>query len=735
MSASESQAQSLETLSTYRARASETLALTLLIFITCGSAQRVVSAVFDGAPTVSLYTIPIAIALFSASYALLRRGARALGGVLLVAGMITVTAIATLFEDPYLAYLAAVVGSALVRLVSIVTGIGDRSRLWIAALPAGVVALLLARHLINPLPELDTALAAALNIGIGALLSLVLVMFVHVLYNTLVRAISQSEAARAQLLVTNEALITARDAALAANRAKTTFLQTMSHELRTPLNAIIGYTEYLIEDQDPSSRLSENLDDLRKVHGAGTHLHALISDILELSKIESGRLDIHAEPVAIRVLLRELEAVAARDAVRHNNQLEFIIDDACGLIHTDYTKLKQILLNLLSNACKFTEHGHVSLSVRSKPPRASLPAGVEFIVRDTGIGIDPPQLEHLFEPFTQADGSTTRRHDGTGLGLTITRHFCAMLGGSIDVVSAPGQGSTFTVWLPLGEDREVPETIVPTLLDPPAPTRDELGEVRDPHAPVVLVVDDDAQVRRLIRRLLEPSGYTVHVAGSGARALELARELRPTVITLDVVMDDIDGWQVLGSLKSDPELADIPVIMISVVADRNIGFSLGAADYLVKPFDRSRLLRALNRYRFVGGPPRVLIVDDESTARLLTRRVLEKDGWSVQEASDGAIALELVQAFAPEVVLLDLMMPEVDGFEVIEAIRRDASTRDIPIVVFTSMELDADERARLDERVQRVVQKASEGRRVSVAALLDDVRDLALTRRELRRAS
>jgi CheY-like chemotaxis protein len=349
---------------------------------------------------------------------------------------------------------------------------------------------------------------------------------------------------------------------------------------------------------------------------------------------------------------------------------------------------------------------------------------VTFAVSDTGIGMTEEQLARLFAAFSQADPSTTRRYGGTGLGLAISRHFCQMMGGDIAVESAPGQGSTFTITLPRDVEsresrveRENEAETVRSTLDTPRSA---------PHAPLVLVIDDDPAARDLLGRYLQAEGFAVVTAASGDEGLRLARERRPVAITLDVLMPGVDGWSVLSTLKADPELADIPVVVVSILDDRGLGFALGATDYLTKPIDRDRLLAIVRRYRPDGphgpggsvGP--VLVVEDDAGTRDMLRRTLEREGWSVDEAPNGRAGLARVAARAPSLILLDLMMPEMDGFAFVDALRRNEAWREVPVIVVTAKELTDEERQRLNGHVERVIQKGRQSRQ----ELLAEIRDL-----------
>jgi PAS domain S-box-containing protein len=384
-----------------------------------------------------------------------------------------------------------------------------------------------------------------------------------------------------------EALVAAVDAAEDASRAKSAFLANMSHELRTPLNAIIGYSEMLDEEMRERG-LRELLPDLRRVHDAGKHLLNLINDILDVSKIEAGRMDLVVEEFDVRAVVDEVAQTIQPLATGGGNRLEVSCPDRVGTMRGDPTRVRQVLLNLLSNAAKFTEKGSIRLEVGRGSINGS-PA-VCFRVSDTGIGIAPEQLEKLFQPFMQADSSATRKYGGTGLGLMISRQLAYKMGGDVSVDSAVGKGSTFTVLLPRDVGESASETLRPTSVRTLFP-----GGLEGP--PTVLVIDDDALVRDLLQRFLTKEGFRVATAERGEEGLQRARQIRPALITLDVIMPGMDGWSVLRELKADPELGKIPVVMMTIIDNPKLGFSLGAAEYVTKPIDWRRLGATLLKFR------------------------------------------------------------------------------------------------------------------------------------------
>jgi adenylate cyclase len=490
----------------------------------------------------------------------------------------------------------------------------------------------------------------------------------------------------------------ARDAADQASRTKSSFLANMSHELRTPLNAIIGVTEILQEDARELNH-EDQIEPLDRIQRAARHLLALINDILDLSKIEAGKMELVLESFPIGAMIDDVTQTVEPIASKNGNRIVADYPAAIGSMHADQMRVRQTLMNLVSNASKFTSNGTVTVSASRRPTGEG--ERIEFVVADTGIGMTREQVAKLFQEFSQADSSTTRKYGGTGLGLAISRRFCQMMGGDISVESESGQGSRFIVALPA----RVGDADAPARAAEPA--RPRSAAPLPGAAPLVLVVDDDRTVREVIGRYLERDGFAFAEAEGGREALRLARELKPAAITLDIAMPDLDGWTVLAAIKGDPMLCDIPVVLVTIVDEKNRGFSLGASEYLVKPVDRDTLVGVLRRLSAPPGEP-ILVVDDEESSRSSLRLALEQAGWAVEEADNGRVALARLEEARPSAILLDLMMPEMDGFEFLDKIRHHEKWRAIPVVVITARDITAEDRARLNGRIESIVQKVGQ---------------------------
>ena len=495
----------------------------------------------------------------------------------------------------------------------------------------------------------------------------------------------------------------ARALAEQANQTKSEFLANMSHELRTPLNAIIGYAQILQEDAEDAGQEAMT-PDLKKIESAGKHLLGLINDILDLSKIEAGRMEIYLEPVSVPALADEVKTLTAPLASANGNRVEVTIDPAIGSIQTDVTKLKQSLLNLVSNACKFTKDGRVGLDVRLQDG----PEGREIVfeVSDSGIGMTAEQQAKLFQAFSQADASTTRKFGGTGLGLAITKRLCNLLGGDVVVTSEEGKGSRFAITLPLRAAE------VWNAVDGPAP------EVSGPEqAATILLIDDDPQVHDLLGQMLSREGYRVEHATSGPDALTMVQKVRPAGILLDVMMPQVDGWTVLSALKRDPNLADIPVIIVSMLDERPLGLSLGAAEFLTKPIDRSRLVDTVRKY---AGPAKgvVLVVDGDSAQASQIAQAIGESGRAADAVADGRAALEWLGSHArPALMVVDLDSAVSDGFSLLDAMRGDETLRGVQQILLADRELTPAELGYLSGRPGRVVSKSEDISAALLAAM------------------
>jgi signal transduction histidine kinase/DNA-binding response OmpR family regulator len=520
---------------------------------------------------------------------------------------------------------------------------------------------------------------------------------------------SRDELARVANSFNNVAqeLVGARDRALEANRAKSTFLANMSHELRTPLNAVIGYSE-LIQEEAEEEGHDHYVPDLKKIQTAAKHLLALINDVLDFSKIEAGKMELYLENITIEAMLDEIITTVNPLASKKNVAINTAFAPELGVMVADMTKVRQVLFNLMSNAIKFTDKGSVTVS--AKRNKDSKGEWLQFTVRDTGIGMTKDQLSRMFTEFSQADVSTTRKYGGTGLGLAISRRFCQMMGGDVTVESVYGEGSTFTVVLP--------SVVV---------KRDDLQFESDGRAVMksiagtagtVLVIDDDSAVRDLLKRFLEKEGFRVEVATNGKDGLRRAREIMPIAITLDVMMPGMDGWAVLTALKADTMLANIPVVMLTMARDKHMGYTLGASDYLTKPIEREVLVSTLKKYECNSENCRVLVIEDDDATREMVCRTLLKEGWRVNYATNGREGIEAMDRELPGLILLDMMMPEMDGFQFLNEIRKNAAWKDIPIIIVTALDLSPVERNQMSGQVKQILQKGA----YSKDELLEEVR-------------
>jgi signal transduction histidine kinase/DNA-binding response OmpR family regulator len=502
----------------------------------------------------------------------------------------------------------------------------------------------------------------------------------------------------ASFLYAHHALGRQTQLAVAATKAKSEFLANMSHELRTPLNAILGYSGLLKETAEMNGWASL-LPDLQRIETSGNHLLGLINSILDLSRVEAGRMDLNVETFSLRGLVEEVEAIATPLMEAGRNRFTVRMEWSDLEVETDRVKLRQCLLNLISNAAKFTEDGEVKL--RISKAEATRPM-IRIEVSDTGIGMTPEQRERVFDQFVQGDSGTSKRYGGSGLGLAITKQFVRLLQGDLRVESTVGKGSVFTI--------EVPTHILSDQATFPEP--------RSGNLPVIAVVDDDVHVSDLVRRMLPREQYDVRAAGTGVEGLRMIRSLQPDLVILDIVLPDVDGFTLLGELKKSPTTSNIPVILMSIQDAQSRGYQLGAVDYITKPIDRRRLLGSVNRHCSPGKNRSALIVEDDPLTREILERTLTSSGWKVRTAENGAVGLKDFQAHgAPGIVVLDLLMDEMDGFEFIEHLRRLDPERRVPVIVVTAMDLTAEDRARLNGRVVELVSKGQ----FDVASLASEV--------------
>ncbi|MDX1415704.1 MAG: GAF domain-containing protein, partial [Candidatus Promineifilaceae bacterium] len=488
-----------------------------------------------------------------------------------------------------------------------------------------------------------------------------------------------------------------------ANQAKSAFLANMSHELRTPLNAIIGFTR-IVKRKARGTMPEKQVDNLGKVLASAEHLLGLINTILDIAKIEAGRMEVSPAEFEIRPLV-EMCLTTAQPLVRSGVKLRSVVSPDLDRAYSDQDKVKQILLNLLSNAAKFTHEGEIVVGVTNDGGRKTNDGILEIAVHDTGIGMNEEQLQRVFDEFQQADVTTTRQYGGTGLGLSISKQLAQLLDGDLTASSIEGEGSIFTLTLPLrfGEKRLSSTNVNSRQL------RSETAPIvhsHTVHSPLILAIDDNPDVVAILEEDLTEAGYQVVGALTAEEGLAQARVLRPSAITLDIILPDQDGWQVLHELKTNPVTREIPVIILTIVDNKAMGLRLGAADYLVKPVDSATLLATLARMApATGDQMRLLVVDDDPDVHEMIAQLLEDMPYVIETAVDGLDALEKIADDKPDAVLLDLMMPRLDGFGLLSRLRKDPETVGIPVVVLTSKNLTEAETAVLQANTQQVIQK------------------------------
>jgi CheY-like chemotaxis protein/anti-sigma regulatory factor (Ser/Thr protein kinase) len=479
-----------------------------------------------------------------------------------------------------------------------------------------------------------------------------------------------------------------------ASQAKSDFLASMSHELRTPLSAIIGFSALMRDEPLYEGRRSVPDEWIEHVHRSGDHLLALINDVLDLTKIEAGRINLERESFELRTALAE--SVEGLRPLSDRKSIEMVVAADGGAITADRGRLRQIVYNLLSNAIKFTpDGGHISVEGRWIGDEAHVS------VIDTGVGIAVDDLEHVFEEFRQV-GDLKAREAGTGLGLALCRRLAEAHGGSMTVTSEPGRGSRFELILP--DARSAPAADVVPL----APAEAHGSASR------ILVIEDDPGAVRLLRTYLEGEGYDVEIATDGEAGMAAASRDAPDAIILDVLLPGIDGWEVLRRLKADPGLRDLPVVVVTVVDERNVAMSLGAVDYFLKPVKPEALLARLSQYTFTTkvkhGPVRVLTIDDDPVARDLVANALRPEGFDVVGAASGREGLDMALEETPDLVICDLLMPDMDGYEVVERLHANEATRDVTILILTGQELSMADRQRLNGKVADIMSKGVDPR-------------------------
>ncbi len=565
------------------------------------------------------------------------------------------------------------------------------------------------------------------------------IMQQHSVHGTVVTFtdITARKAVQRDLQVARDEAESARRQADLANQAKSQFLANMSHELRTPLNAVIMYSE-LLEEEAADQGLTNFQSDLSRIYTAGRHLLSLVNGVLDLSKLEAGRMELNIEEIDLPTTLKEIFATIQPMLAKRENTIHIDVAADATTMRADLTKLRQIMFNLLSNANKFTEKGVITCRVRAKSIGDE--EFIEIEVQDTGIGMTDEQLSRIFKPFAQAESSTVKDYGGTGLGLTISQRFCELMQGTISTTSQLHVGSCFVVRLPRivstqDDSLSAEETqltlaagseVTPLQIDSSTESVAIESPAVGPVSNTVLIIDDDPAVRDVVTRALDGEGINVLTASDGPQGMQLAREHIPSLIFLDVLMPRMDGWSVLATLKADATLKAIPVVMISVLADAEFGYMLGAADYLNKPIDRERILQIVESLSLAENANRLaLVVDDDAATREVFCRSLKKIGWQTRQAVDGQSALELLENLPhpPQLILLDLVMPNMDGFEFLDRTRQLGWSEDeLPaIVILTSLDLTREDREKLGERTEKILQKGLYSRQ----QLLTEIRRIA----------
>ncbi len=514
--------------------------------------------------------------------------------------------------------------------------------------------------------------------------------------------VEQLEIAAEELKRSRAALLISKEAAEQANRAKSEFLANMSHELRTPLNSVIGFANVLLKNKAKNLR-SDDINFLERIQVNGKHLLGLINQILDLSKIEAGRTELDLAPISLIVLARETVAQLEGQYREKSVKLITELPDSVAQIETDESKLKQVIINLIGNAFKFTEKGTVTVRIVAESDTGR-PLRID--VADTGIGIPKDRQEAVFEAFQQADASTTRTYGGTGLGLTISRALCQLLGYQMTLSSEVGKGTIFSIWLvpEIESDAATEQTghLAPVSVPRASMPSEDLDALKDK---LILVIDDESDARVLMLNLIEGYGCRVIAASSGEQGLRMAREFRPDLITVDLIMPKMDGWQLVKELKTDPQLKQIPIVVVSMIANEHAGKIFGAIDVVEKPLIREDLMAAVSR-NLSGSRANVLVVDDDPDARRIVTSCLAEEGMHIETAINGRDALEILERFTPDIIFLDLVMPEMDGMSFLDHIRADPRYCHLPIIIITGKDLSPYEIQHLASETRGIIGKA-----------------------------
>ena len=612
--------------------------------------------------------------------------------------------------------------------ISFPAGIGFPGRVWGNQRPEWIwdISLEAESHFLRKYPALECGLQSGLAIPVSADTNVVAIMAfftrspndrdqqlvglisaIAMQLGILMRRKRDEETLR----LMNEELALARDRALEANHTKSTFVANMSHELRTPLNAIIGYSEMLQEDAALLG-LDDFEDDLQKIYRSGKHLLDLINDILDMTKIEAGKLEIYYDNFDVPMLVWDASQTIQPLLLKNNNRLEIECDRQLGEIRADMTRVRQVLLNVLSNACKFTKSGVIKIQVTRQ--NSALGEIFCFTISDTGIGISPENLQKLFQPFNQADSSTTRQYGGTGLGLAISHRLCQMMSGDITIISELGIGSTFTICLPVdceSASKKPPkqgQNPSPNLSTSPKypPLKTEKTDNSHQKHPSVLVIAGDSILRQSTHSYLQHLGVFLYSSSNGKEGMQLVYQILPDAIILDMQTPSMNGVEVLKELKSQPLTSGIPIILLTINDEKPESFGIGANEFLFKPIDRDRLITIIGKYRAEQQSAlSVLVIEDDPNTRAMLKRMLEKEHCIVSEAQDGHDALEVMAQNIPQLILLDLMMPNVDGFEFMHLLRLRQETPSIPIIIITAKDLTNEDSNRLSGSVQKILQK------------------------------